>query len=64
MIWWLDVLSLVMLLLAGGCLILRFADMVKVSDLLPIQTVALVAALAAKGQFGPHENRWSDKTLR
>ena len=55
MIWWLDVLSLMMLVMAGGCLIVRFADMIKVSDLLPVQTAALVASIAAKGQFGPRE---------
>lgn len=57
MIWWLDILSLVMLLMAGCCLLTRFADVVKMSELLPVQTAALVAALAAKGQFGPREKR-------
>ena len=57
MIWWLDILSLVMVLMAGCCLLTRFSDVVKMSELLPVQTAALVAAFAAKGQFGPREKR-------
>jgi hypothetical protein len=57
MIWWLDILSIVMLLMAGGCLFLMLADSVKMSELLPVQTLALVASMTAKGQFGLREKR-------
>jgi len=64
MIWWLDFLSIAMLLATGGWLVLMFADMISVSALLPVQTLALVTALAAKGFSGPREKSRNDNVLR
>lgn len=64
MIWWLDFLSIAMLVATGGCLILMFSDILSVSELLPVQTIAVAAVAAAKGSPGPCEKRRNDKALR
>lgn len=64
MIWWLDCLSIAMLIAAGSWLILTFGDMLSVSGLLPVQSLALVAAVAVKGFSGPSEKSRNDNVLR
>ena len=64
MVWWMDFLSIAMLATTGGWLILMFADMITVSGLLPVQTLALVAAAASKELSCPREKRRNDNMLR
>ncbi len=64
MIWWLDFLSLAMLVATGGYLILMLADMLSVSGLLPVQTLALVTVGAFRGFSGPREKSRNDNVLR
>ncbi len=64
MIWWLDFLSIAMLAATGGYLIIMFADLLSVSGLLPVQTLAVAAVAVVKGIPDRPEKRPIDKMLR
>lgn len=63
MIWWLDFLSIAMLVATSGWLVSMLSDIISVSGLLPVQTLALVA-VAARGFSGPREKSRNDNVLR
>lgn len=64
MIWWLDFLSIAMLVTTGGYLILSFTDLFTVSGLAPVETLAVVSLAAAVGFPDPRENSRNDNALR
>ena len=63
LIWWLDFLSIAMLVATGGWLVSMLSDIISVSGLLPVQTLALVAVVA-RGFSGPGEKSRNDNVLR
>ncbi|PWB75862.1 hypothetical protein C3F09_01755 [candidate division GN15 bacterium] len=64
MIWWLDFLSIAMLVATGGYLILTFTDLLCVSRLLPVEALAVVSVAVTGGLAGPRENSRNDNVLR